>query len=148
MYNSLTNLCLDGASVNTGIHNTLGVEMKADAPSLSVTHWFNHKLSVKDSVDKIFFKEVDNLLLKLHFLYHKSSKHLRQLNIFEEICDQSIPKPYKTYGTRWITHKIKAIEIVLNNNGTYSKHLVSLNTNSQDLKQAEIEGGAKKFKKC
>lgn len=150
MYNSLTNLCLDGESVNTGIHNTLGVKMKTDAPWLSVTHCFNHKLklAVKDRVDKIFFKDVDNLLFKLHYLHRKSPKHLRRLNIFEEIGDQSMPKPYKSYGTQWITHKIKAMEIALSNYGTYNKHLVSLNTNSQASKQAEIKGGAKKCKKC
>ena len=148
MYNSLANLCIDGASVKTGIHNRLGVKMKVDAPLLSVIDCFNHnlELAVKNTFDKTFFIEVDNLLLKLHYLYRKSPKHLRELNTFEEIHDQYIPKPYIMYGTRWITHKIKAMKIVLSNYGTYTKHLESLNTNSQALKQAEIKGEAKKWK--
>ena len=61
--------------------------------------------------------------------------------------DQSIPKPYKSSGTRWIAHKVKPKEIVLNNYGIYIKHLELLaNTNSQALTQAKIEGEAKKWK--
>ena len=42
---------------------------------------------------------------------------------------------------------MKAMEIVLNNYGTYITHLESLaNTDSQALKHAEIEGEAKKWK--
>ena len=87
------------------------------------------------------------MLLKLLCLYRKSPKHLRELKMFGEMYDQLIPKPYKSYGTRWIAHKVKAKEIVLNNYGIYIKHLESLaNTNSQALKHAKIEGEAKKWK--
>ena len=59
--------------------------------------------------------------------------------------DHSIPKPYKSYDTRWIAYKVKAMDIVLNNYGVYIKHLESLaHTDSQEIKQAEIVGEAKK----
>ena len=87
------------------------------------------------------------MLLKLFYLYRKSPKRLRELKVFGEIYDQSVPKPYKSYGTRWIAHKIKAMENVLNNYGIYIKHLESLaHTDSQALKRAEIQGEAKKWK--
>ena len=70
---------------------------------------------------------------------------MRGLKMFGEMYDQSIPKPYKSYGTRWIAHKVKAMKIVLNNYGIYINQLESLATNdSQTLKHAEIEGEAKK----
>ena len=46
--------------------------------------------------------------------------------MFSEMYDHSIPKPYKSYGTRWIGHKVKAMEIVQYNYGVYIKHLKSL----------------------
>ena len=59
--------------------------------------------------------------------------------------EHSIPKSYKSYDTRWIAHKVKAMEIVLNNYGVYIKHLESLaHTDSQELKPAEIPSNAKK----
>ena len=84
------------------------------------------ELAVEDTCDKTFFKEVGNMLLKLFYLYRKSPKHLRELKMFSEMYDHSVPKPYKSYGTRWIAHKVKAMEIVLNNYGVYMKHLESL----------------------
>ena len=55
-------------------------------------------------------------------------------------------KPYKSYGTCWIYHKLKSMEIVLRNYGVFMQHLESLaQTNSQSLKRAELEGYAKKW---
>ena len=71
MYQSLANLNVGGASVNTGIHGGHGVKMKESAPWINVIQCFNHslELSVKD---KTFLKEVGNMLLKLFYLYRKS----------------------------------------------------------------------------
>ena len=144
MYQHFANLSVDGASVNTGIHGGLGVKMKESAPWINVIHCFNHSL---DTFDKTFFKEVDNMLLKLFYLYRKSPKRLRELKMFSEMYDHSVPKPYKSYGTRWIAHKVKAMEIVLNNYRVYMKLSESLaHTDSQALKRAEIVGEAKKWK--
>ena len=121
--------------------------MKEYAPWINVIHCFNHslELAVKDTFDKTFFKEVDNMLLKLLYLYRKSLKCLRELKVFSEMYDHSIPKPYKLYGTRWIAHKAKAMEIVLNNYRVYIRHLESLaHTDTQAIKREEIVGEAKK----
>ena len=44
-------LNVDGASVNTGLHNGVGVLMKADSPWFQVIHCFNHclELAIKDA---------------------------------------------------------------------------------------------------
>ena len=148
LYKRLANFNVDGASVNTGLHNGLGVKLRESAPWLSVIHCFNHRLelSVKDTFNGTFFKDIDNMLLKLFYLYRKSPKRLRELKAFGEMYDQSIPKPYKSYGTRWIFHKLKAMDIVLSNYGVFMKHLESLaHTDSQALKRMELQGEAKKW---
>ena len=67
--------------------------------------------------------------------------------MFSEMHNHSVPKPYKSYGTRWITHKMKTMEIVLNNYKVYMKHLESLaHTDSWALKRVKIVGKAKKWK--
>ena len=149
VHQRMTNLSVDGASVNSGIHNGLGAKMRESTAWLSTIHCFNHslELAVKDTFNTTFFKEVDNMLLKLFYLYRESPKRLRELKMFGEMYDQSIPKLYKSYGTTWIAHEVKAMEIALNNNGIYIKHLESLaNTNSQALKRAEIAGEVKSKK--
>ena len=90
--------------------------MEEFAPWINVIHCFNHnlELAVKDTFDKTLF-----------YLYRKSPKCLMELKIFSEMYDHSIPKPYKLHGSRWIAHKVKAMEIVLNNYGAYIKSLES-----------------------
>ena len=149
VHQRMTNLSVDGASVNSGIHNGLGAKMRESTAWLSTIHCFNHilEVAVKDTFNTTFFKEVDNMLLKLFYLYRESPKRLRELKMFGEMYDQSIPKLYKSYGTTWIAHEVKAMEIALNNNGIYIKHLESLaNTDSQALKRAEIAGEVKSEK--
>ena len=149
VHQRMTNLSVDGASVNSGIHNGLGAKMRESTAWFSTIHCFNHslELAVKATFNTTFFKEVDNMLLKLFYLYRESPKPLRELKMFGEMYDQSIPKLYKSYGTTWIAHEVKAMEIALNNNGIYIKHLESLaNTDSQALKRAEIAGEVKSKK--
>ena len=124
MYQSLANLNVDNASVNTGVHGGLGVKMKESAPWINVINCLNLSLELtfKDAFDKTFLNKVKKY-------------------------DHPITKPYKSHGTRWIAHKVKAMEIVLNNYGVYIKHLESLaHTDSQALKQVEIVGEATKWK--
>ena len=91
--------------------------------------------------------KIDMFLVKLFYLYKKSSKRLRELREFSEIYEKSVPKPAKVGGTRWIAHKFKAMAIVLENYGIFISHLESLaHTDAQSLKRAEIESFAKKWK--
>ena len=79
LYQRLTNLSVDRASVNTGLHGGLGVKMKETAYWLNMIHCFNRslELAVKDTFDKTFFKELYNTFLKIYYLYHKNPKHLK-----------------------------------------------------------------------
>ena len=121
-------------SVNTGIHHGLGARIREHASWLTIVHCFNHQfeLAVKDAFKGTFFEEIDTMLLKLYFLYQKSAKRTRELDTFREIYDKVITKPCKSSGTRWIAHKVNAMEIVLQNCGIFMAHLESLSqTDSQ-----------------
>ena len=133
---------VDGTSVNMGLHRGLGVLLREQSPWLLIVHCFNHRfeLAIKDSFQRAFFNEIETFLVKLFYLYKKSSKRLRELWEFSEIYEKSIPKPAKVGGTRWIAHKFRAMAIVLQNYGVFITHLESLaQTDSQALKKAEIK---------
>ena len=100
--------------------------MKEMAPWLIAVHYFNHRLElgVKDAFTGIkAFEDVDELLLKLYYFYQKSPKRLRDLRSFAEEFGESVPKPTKACGTRWINHKWSAMKIALENYGKYIGHL-------------------------
>ena len=148
LHTRLASLNIDGAAINTGIHSGLGVKVKESAPWISLVHCFNHRLelAVKDTLNKTFFKDIDTMLLKLYYLYSKSPKRFRELNSFSEMYENTTPKPYKSYGTRWIYHKFTSMKIVLRNYGVFMQHVESLaQTDSQPLKRAELESYAKKW---
>ena len=60
----------DGASVNTGLHNGVGVLMQADSPWLQVIHCFNHhlELAIKDAFKNNNFNKIDEMLMKFYYL--------------------------------------------------------------------------------
>ena len=144
----LLGLNVDGASVNMGIRNGLGARMKELSPWLQVVHCFNHRLelAIKDAFQTTTFSKIDDMLTKLYYLYQKSPKRLRELKAMAEVWEKSIPKPSKAYGTRWINHKMRAMQIVLDNYGPLMSHIESLSqTDSQAAKRAELVGFLKRW---
>ena len=71
------------------------------------------ELAIKDALKSICFKLIDEMLLRLYYLYEKSSKKLRQLE--EIIADLSGcltfegggTKPIRASGTRWVGHELR-----------------------------------------
>ena len=55
----ITGLNVDGASVNTGVHNRVGVLVQTDLPWLQVMHFFNHGLEL---AFLLLFKSLVSLL--------------------------------------------------------------------------------------
>ena len=112
---------VDGASVNMGVSKGLAALLCQQSPWLTTVHCFNHRfeLAIKDAFKGTFFDEIDTFLTKLFYLYKKSSKRLRELRRFAEIFEQSVPKPAKVNGTRWIAHKLRAMAIVIQNYGMF-----------------------------
>ena len=72
------------------------------------------ELALKDSFKETFFSSIDDMLLKMFYLYEKSQKKFRLLqdaydNLKSEIDFQSKKlKPVKACGSRWIGHKHEA----------------------------------------
>ena len=142
-------LNVDGASVNTGVHNGVGVLMHVDSPWLQVIHCFNHhlELAIKDAFKNDNFNKIDEMLMKFYYFYQKSPKLLQELKRIAEAWEKSVPKPSKSYGTRWIDHKLTSMKIMLENYGAYISHVESLSqTDSQALKRAELKGCLLKWK--
>ena len=81
---------------------------------------------MKDTFVGTFFKDIDKMLVKLYYLYRKSPLRLRELKTFGEMYERSILKLCKSYGTKWIAHRLKAMETVLQNYGVFMQHLESL----------------------
>ena len=69
-------LNVDGASVNTEVHNGVAVLMQADSPSPQVIPCFNHflELAIKDAFKNNNFNKIDEMLMKFYYLYQKSPK--------------------------------------------------------------------------
>ena len=104
--------------------------------------------AAQDAFMGTFFDKVDTMLTKLFYLYQKSPKRLHELREFSEIFVKSAAKPAKAGGggTRWIGHKMRALNIVLQSYGVFITHLESLaKTDSQRSKRAEIAGFVNKW---
>ena len=142
----------DCASVNMGKKKGVGTLIKQTAPWIEIVHCFNHRveLAIKDAFKGIkAFTDIDQFLLKLYYLYQKSPKRLRGLRNFAEALEESVPKPNKACGTRWIDHKYSAMKNVLDNYGIYIAHIEELCiTDSQPEKRAELEGYLKRWKEA
>ena len=67
-------LNVDGASVNTGVHNGVGVLIQADLPCLQVIHCFNHRLEF--SIKAFKNNNFNEMLMKFYYLLKKSPKPL------------------------------------------------------------------------
>ena len=73
----------DGASVNVGIHSGMKTKMQEVIPWLSWAWCFSHRLELacKDAFTSSLFSEIDEMLLRLFYLYCNSPKKSKELDI-------------------------------------------------------------------
>ena len=66
----------DGASVNVGVHSGMITKMQEVIPWLSWAWCFSHRLELacKDAFTSSLFSEIDEMLLRLFYLYSNSPK--------------------------------------------------------------------------
>ena len=90
------------------------------------------ELAVKDALKGTTFDVVDDMLLKLYYIYEKAPKKCREL---EEIVsdlkecitiDEGGIKPIRASGSRWVSHKLNAMRRILSKYGAYTGHLLAL----------------------
>jgi hypothetical protein len=98
---------------------------------------------------------VQEMLLHLYYIYEKSSKKSKELeNIVHDLREVYEFKkhgdlPIHSHGTRWITHKRRALLRVVERYGVYIAHLVTLTEDHliKAVDRARLKGFLLKWKK-
>ena len=124
----------DGAAVNISEIRGLKAKVQNVLPWIFWMWCFAHRLELasRDALSNPVFKEIDEMLLRIYYLYNKSPKKCRELraivNDLKEVYN--FPRggnlPVRASGSRWIVHKRRALHRVLDRYGAYMNHLASL----------------------
>ena len=110
----------DGCSTYRGEKGGINGILKKEFPWFLFV-WciaYHLELALKDALSSTYFKEIDDCLLKLCYLYEKSPKRLRSLQELSNIYKDSLEfvegsvKPNRASGTRRITHKHNALKVL------------------------------------
>ena len=133
----------DGASANVAGNGLKGM-MEKKLPWLFWMWCMAHRLelAVKDALKGTAFDEIDEMLLRLYYIYENSPKKCRQLvevvNDLREcfVCEEGGTKPIRASGSRWIGHKWNAMNHVLAKYGAYTNHLAAL-SEDQSIKSTD-----------
>jgi hypothetical protein len=112
------------------------------------------ELALKDALSSTYFKEVDEALLRMYYMYEKSPKKMRGLDEIYKAYKETFNfaegslKPKRANGIRWIAHKLDALKLLVDKFGIIMQHLETLScdnsVNSAD--QAKLRGYLKKWK--
>ena len=124
----------DGASVNVSAQNGMRGKLQGSLPWLFWAWCYAHRLELacKDALTSQLFHDIDEMLLRLYYLYEKSAKKCRELSdliddlrgVFEFPEGGNIP--VRAHGSRWISYKRKALQRVVDRYGAYLNHLAAL----------------------
>lgn len=146
----------DGAAVNVGEHSGLKGQLQRALPWLFWSWCYAHRLELacKDAFSSPLFSNIEEMLLRLYYLYEKSPKKSRELASIVDDLEAAFefPKggnlPIRCQGTRWITHKRKALQRVLDRFGAYIAHLTTLieDTSVRAGDRDRLKGYIKKWK--
>lgn len=145
----LVGIGTDGASANIAAAGLKGrVENK-----LPWIYWMwcmahRLELAVRDALKSTTFDMIDDLLLKLYYLYEKSPKKCRELeDIIQDLkncfdMEENGIKPVRSSGSRWVSHKLKAMTRVISKYGAYTSHLATLSEDSsvKSADRAKLRG--------
>ena len=124
----------DGASVNIGSLSSMRSKLQSALPFLFWSWCYAHRLELacKDAFASPLCGAVLEMLLRLYYLYEKSPKKSHELATIAEDLKEvfELPKggnlPIRSSGTRWISHKRKALQRVVDRYGVYINHLSTL----------------------
>ena len=127
----------DGTSVNIADRG-LKMYLQQTAPWIEVFWCLAHRLelSLKDALKGTLFSSMNEMLLRVYFLYEKSPKKCRELEVvIEELqacfTHTEFPKkgghkPLRACGTRFVAHKVAALDRLIDRFGAYLSHLTNL----------------------
>ena len=147
--------CTDGAAVNIAQQRGMRGKLQEVLPWLFWGWCYTHRLELacKDSLSSPIFREVEEMLLRLYYIYHKSPKKSHELLVIASELKEifSLPDggsiPIRSQGSRWITHKRKALQRFVDRFGVYIAHLTSLSEDStvKGDDRAKLKGYVKKW---
>lgn len=121
------------------------VEMQSTFPWLFWSWSFPHQLesACKSSFTSSLYEEINDLLIHLFSLCNKSPQKTYQLlPIVEDLKEvfhfpeTGDPVPVHDQGTRWVNHKRKALQRIVDRFGVYCTHLHSM-TNDASLEATD-----------
>ena len=127
----------DGANVNIAAGGLRG-HLENAVPWIVVFWCLAHRLelALKNALSATSFPAVDEMLLRLYYLYEKSPKKCAQLNeVVQELrkclddCDTPESRgnrPIRACGTRFVAHKVAALGRIIDKYGAYISHLVAM----------------------
>lgn len=146
----------DGASVNIAPLNGMRGQLQGALPWLFWSWCYAHrlKLSCKDVFASPLCSAILEMLLRLYYMYEKSPKKSGELSAIAEDLKEvfELPKggnlPIRSCGTRWINHKRKALQHVIDRYGAYLHHLTTLteDTSVQSADRAGLKGYVLKWR--
>jgi hypothetical protein len=133
----LVSIGSDGASANVAKKGLKGiVESRCEWMFWMWCLAHRLELAVKDALKATVFNDVDDMLVKLYYIYEKSPKKCRELeeiilDLKESLCmEDGGVKPVRASGSRWVSHKLSALKRILSKYGAYSSHLIALSKDS------------------
>ena len=112
----LVGMCADGAAVNMGVRSGVAKRLQDEVPHLIPIHCCAHRveLAIKNiSTEVDFFKTLEDTLLELYKLYHRSPLCWSGLQQVCEVMKVKVAKPIKLGGTRWVAHRYRALKTLL-----------------------------------
>ena len=146
----------DGCSTNRGAISGVQALFKKEFPWFSFSWCVAHRLelALKDALSTTYFKEVDEVLLRLYYLYENSPKKLRGLYELHLAYKENFQfqegavKPKRASGTRWICHKLSALKVLVDKFGLFIQHLetLSCDTSVKSSDQSKLKGYLRKWK--
>ena len=151
----LVGIGTDGAAVNVSSPGGLRGLVEKEVNWVFWMWCLAHRLelAVKDALKESVFADIDEMLLRLYYIYEKSPKKCREL---EEVAtalrsclhlDGGGIRPIRASGTRWITHKVNAMQRILGNFGVYISHLTGLTQDKsvKSIDRAKLQGYVQKW---
>ena len=157
----LVGIGTDGASNNIAARGLKGlVEEKLDWIYWMWCVAHRLELSTKDALKGKCFDFVDDMLIKLYYVYERSPKKCRELSElvadlkeflqFDDLHKAKGVRPIRATGTRWVSHKLNAMKRILSNYGAYTNHLATLSedTSVKVVDRAKLKGYLQQWTKA
>ena len=119
--------------MNSGLQNGLISYLRETYPWVVFVWCVSHRLELvlKLALSEEF-EAIDTCLCNLFYMYEKSSKKTRGIKALPAVSkevlefENNVVKPHRAAGTRWISHKLLALNNMFDKYGLYMMHLENI----------------------